>query len=372
VYRLVPRTARPLSVVAANVACVRRLLSGAAALVLVVTVAPVAAHTVGKGLATITVNGQTIRYNLLLAIASAESQTPNAMQLGQPGPNTDYSPLLKAVQDRIRVASDGRPCQAATGSITPPTQEGGSVAVQLQFTCGDIARELTIHDDLFDVLGAGYHTIANIQWPGGSQQFVFLPNAREARVTVSEGVTTRGIGSFFLLGIEHILTGYDHLLFLLALVLRGGNVWSLLKIITAFTVAHSITLALAALNIVMLPERLVEATIALSIAYVAAENLFMRHTVSHRWAVAFIFGLMHGFGFSNVLRELGLPKEGLVWALLNFNLGVEAGQAIAVIVAVPLLMWLRRFRWEPRAVTAISVAVLAVGLALFVERAVLT
>jgi HupE / UreJ protein len=78
---------------------------------------------------------------------------------------------------------------------------------------------------------------------------------------------------------------------------------------------------------------------------------------------------MHGFGFSNVLRELGLPKEGLIWALLNFNLGVEAGQAIAVVVAVPLLMWLRRFRWEPRAVAAVSALVLVVGLALFVDRA---
>jgi HupE / UreJ protein len=367
----VPRLPRLPLAGAAHVAGVRRLLSGAPALALLLAVVPVAAHTVGKGLATITVSGRTIQYDLLLALTATAPPTSNAMQLGQPGQTTDYSPLLKAVQERIRIVSDARPCQAAPGSITPPTQEGGSVAVRLRFACGDVPTELTIHDDLFDVLGAGYHTIANIQWPGGSQQFVFLPNAREARVIVSEGVTTRGIGSFFLLGIEHILTGYDHLLFLLALVLRGGNIWSLLKIITAFTVAHSITLALAALNIVVLPERLVEATIALSIAYVAAENLFMRHTVSHRWAVAFIFGLMHGFGFSNVLRELGLPKQGLVWALLNFNLGVEAGQAIAVIVAVPLLMWLRRYRWEPRAMAAVSMVVLVVGLVLFVDRAFL-
>ena len=168
-----------------------------------------------------------------------------------------------------------------------------------------------MRDDLFDTLGMDYHTIANLMWSAGSQQFVFMPDARETRVTVSTGEATRGVGSFFLLGIEHILTGYDHLLFLLALILRGGNLWSLFKIITAFTIAHSITLALAALNIVMLPERLVEATIALSIAYVAAENLFMRKAVSHRWAVSFLFGLVHGFGFSNVLRELGLPKEGL-------------------------------------------------------------
>jgi hydrogenase/urease accessory protein HupE len=180
---------------------------------------------------------------------------------------------------------------------------------------------------------------------------------------------SRGAGSFFPLGIEHILTGYDHLVFLLALILRGGNIWSLLKIITAFTVAHSITLALAALNIIVLPERLIEATIALSIAYVAAENLFLKHAVSHRWAVSFLFGLVHGFGFSNVLRELGLPKEGLAWSLLNFNLGVETGQAIAVLITVPALFWLRRFRWEPKVVIAVSAVVLIAGLGLFVDRA---
>jgi hydrogenase/urease accessory protein HupE len=230
-------------------------------------------------------------------------------------------------------------------------------------------RELTIRDDLFDVLGNDYHTIAHIEWPGGSTQFAFQPDARQTRVAIgASGESIHSAGSFFLLGIEHILTGYDHLLFLLVLILRGGNVWSLLKIITAFTIAHSITLGLAALNIINLPERLVEAVIALSIAYVAAENLFMRKAISHRWAVSFLFGLVHGFGFSNVLREIGLPSNGLVWALLNFNLGVEAGQAMAVIVVVPLLLWLRRSRWETRTVAAASIAVLAIGVTLFIER----
>jgi hydrogenase/urease accessory protein HupE len=255
------------------------------------------------------------------------------------------------------------------GTITPPPPEGGNVVVVVNFACAAAPKTITVRDNLFDTLGADYHTIANFVWSAGSQQFVFMPEARETRVAVASGEATRGVGSFFPLGIEHILTGYDHLLFLLALILRGGNLWSLFKIITAFTVAHSITLALAALNIVMLPERLVEATIALSIAYVAAENLFMRKAVSHRWAVSFLFGLVHGFGFSNVLRELGLPKQGLIWCLLNFNLGVEAGQATAVLIAVPLLFWLRKFKWEPRAVAATSILVLAVGLMLFVERA---
>jgi hydrogenase/urease accessory protein HupE len=177
--------------------------------------------------------------------------------------------------------------------------------------------------------------------------------------------------SFFTLGVEHILIGFDHLLFLLALVLRGGNAWSLLKIVTAFTIAHSITLALAALNIIVLPSRLVEGAIALSIAYVAAENLFAKRPASHRWAVSFVFGLVHGVGFSSVLREIGLPQDGLVWALLGFNLGVEAGQAIAVLATLPLLLYLRRTRFEARTVAAVSVIVLVAGLALFVERALL-
>ena len=154
-------------------------------------------------------------------------------------------------------------------------------------------------------------------------------------------------------------------------MLRGGNLWSLLKIVTAFTIAHSITLALAVFNVLVLPDWLVQAVIALSISYVAAENLFMRRPVSHRWAVSFVFGLVHGVGFSSVLRELNLPASGIVWPLLSFNLGVEVGQATAVALALPLLLWARQFKWEPRAVAALSGIVLVVGLVLFVERVVL-
>jgi hypothetical protein len=200
--------------------------------------------------------------------------------------------------------------------------------------------------------GRGATTPYGIQWPGGSQQFVFLADAREAHVDVAEGITTRGIASFFLLGVEHILTGYDHRLFLLALVLRGGNVWSLLKIITAFTVAHSITLALA-LNIVVVAR-----------APGRSHHRFIHRlrrggeSVHAPHRVAPLGGGIHlrpdatALASSNVLRELGLPSRG--WCGLSFNLGVEAGQAIAVVVAVPLLMWLRRYRWEPRAMAAVS------------------
>ena len=347
----------------------QRLLRFATGLAATLVVSTGSAHTVDKGLATISVAGQSVNYHLLLAISAVSPQGAAGPDLGQPGAPPDYSPLLRAVPAKIAISSNGKACTPAMSTLTPPAHEGALLTVDVRFACSEAPRTLEIHDNLFDVMGAQYHTIANVQWSGGSRQFVFMTQARDLRVDMAEATPQRSAGSFFVLGIEHILTGYDHLLFLLALILGGGNLWSLFKIITAFTIAHSITLALAALNVVTLPEQLVEATIALSIAYVAAENLFMRKAVSHRWAVSFLFGLVHGFGFSNVLRELGLPKEGLLLALLNFNLGVETGQAMAVLVAVPILLWLRQFKWEPRAVIATSVVVLAVGLTLFVERA---
>ena len=330
-------------------------------------------HTGGtNGFATITASGETMRFSITLPVAAVSPELSERMHLGQPGVTPDYQPLLDAVEQHLHISADGNGCVAAPGDLTPPADPTGNFLIIVYFVCASAPHQLSIRDDLSDALGKDYHTLAKIEWPGGVQQFAFQPDAREAQVSVAPTAgPSRGAGSFFLLGIEHILTGYDHLLFLLALLLRGGNVWSLLKIITAFTIAHSITLALAAFNVIVLPGRLVEATIALSIAYVAAEDLFMRSAASHRWAVSFVFGLVHGFGFSSVLRELGLPKEGLIWSLLNFNLGVEAGQAMAVLVALPVLLWLHRTRWEARTIKVLSTIVLVIGLGLFVDRAFL-
>jgi hydrogenase/urease accessory protein HupE len=196
---------------------------------------------------------------------------------------------------------------------------------------------------------------------------VFLPDVRE--VTVDLGATSwASRDGFFRLGVEHILTGYDHLLFLAALLLPGGRLLTLFKIVTAFTVAHSITLALAVLGIVTLPDRLVECAVALSIVWVALENVLVPNASSRRWIVSFLFGLVHGFGFASTLAALDLPRHNLALALLGFNLGVEVGQALVVALLLPLLIWIRRWPWQPRMVRAASLAVAAVGLAWFVER----
>jgi hypothetical protein len=243
--------------------------------------------------------------------------------------------------------------------------------MHVDFACGRAPHELTVRDDTFDVLGLDHHTLARVEAPGGPQQFAFAPETRVARFPIEAAPAAHFTGSFVLLGIHHILSGYDHLLFVIGLLLPGGDLLSLAKIITAFTIAHSVTLSLAVLQVVTLPDRLIEAVIALSIAYVAAENLTGRAAVSRRWLVSFCFGLVHGFGFSSALRELGLPAHGLVFSLLGFNVGVELGQCLVVAISLPLLLLIRRTRWSHPAVVAASSTILVVGLVLFLQRAFL-
>jgi hydrogenase/urease accessory protein HupE len=150
--------------------------------------------------------------------------------------------------------------------------------------------------------------------------------------------------SFFLFGVEHIITGYDHLLFLAALLLTCASFKEAATIITCFTVAHSITLALAALDVVRLPASIVEPAIALSIVYVAIDNLFGAPALWRRAAITCFFGLIHGLGFASALRDIGLGTipGGVFWPLLKFNLGVEAGQLCVAAALLPLLLVARR------------------------------
>jgi hydrogenase/urease accessory protein HupE len=180
--------------------------------------------------------------------------------------------------------------------------------------------------------------------------------------------------TYFLLGIEHILLGIDHLLFVLALLLLVPNPWMLVKVITAFTVAHSITLALAALGWAQIPQAPVEAVIALSIMFVAAETICRRRnnslTSDAPWIVAFVFGLLHGLGFGGALKEIGLPQSDVPLALLTFNLGVEAGQLIfvfAVLALVAIVGHLSMVR-RPWARTIIGYGIGSLASVWFVQR----
>ncbi|MFN0305118.1 MAG: HupE/UreJ family protein [Burkholderiales bacterium] len=336
-----------------------------------VTSASLLAHPGDKGFATITVSGASVQIAYTLPLSSIHLEAAKTAGLPNVTSDANFRPLANIVERLIAVGADGQSCKSDPGVLTPPADERGSIAILLRYECGrDTPKILRIRNDLGDLLGSDYVTLANIQWPGGSRQFVFRRDAPEATIEPFKRGATLGAFGFFTLGIEHIIAGWDHLLFLFCLLLLGGRFIDLIKIVTAFTVAHSITLVAAALDVVAIPSRIVESAIALSIAYVAAENIFLRgHAASKRWLVAIVFGFVHGFGFSAVLKELGLPTDGLVLALLAFNLGVEFGQAFVVALALPVLLYLTRTTWHARAIGAASGVMLALGLGLFVDRA---
>jgi hydrogenase/urease accessory protein HupE len=203
------------------------------------------------------------------------------------------------------------------------------------------------------------------------QQFVL--SADNADRVYYAGTTEGAIAvikTFVPAGIHHILIGPDHILFLIGLLLLGGGWKALLKIVTAFTIGHSITLSLAALNVVTPPPNIIEPAIALSIVFVGADNLVRGGGRDVRALIALTFGLVHGFGFANVLREFGLPREALGWSLFSFNVGVEIGQLFIVLLVATALALVRK-RSETvgmRVAFAGSLVVVAAGTYWFVQR----
>ena len=191
----------------------------------------------------------------------------------------------------------------------------------------------------------------------------YFTGARQGRLAV--------VGRFLPEGIYHILIGPDHLLFLVGLLLLGGSIRRLVLLVSAFTLAHSVTLALAALNVFSPSARIIEPTIALSIVYVGADNLLVRGGRDVRTWIALAFGLIHGFGFANVLRGMQLPAGAVGWSLFSFNLGVEIGQLVVVVVVASVLATLRA-RSEKvghQLAVAGSLAVIVAGAFWFIERA---
>jgi hydrogenase/urease accessory protein HupE len=217
---------------------------------------------------------------------------------------------------------------------------------------------------------AGHRHLGVIAIDGHETAFVaaLAQETIEADATPSSSFRATSFPRMVLTGIEHILTGYDHLAFLVGLLLLGGRVRSLVGIITAFTVAHSITLCLAALHVVSLSPSFVEPAIALSIAYVGVENLFVKDA-SKRWRITFPFGLLHGFGFAGALTALDLPRAQLPAALFGFNLGVEIGQLGVLAVVLPVVLLARKNAWfRDWGVKALSVGIAVAGVAWFVQR----
>lgn len=261
----------------------------------------------------------------------------------------------------LRVELAGLRCTPSLIDSIGPDQND-DLTVIVRYTCPAAGDALRIEFHAFDETMPEYQNIASIQHDGQATAFVFTaPSPVLATGAASAGAESdASFGRFFVLGVEHIWTGYDHLAFLLALLLSGGTMARLAGIVTAFTIAHSITLALAALGILTLPVRPVEAAIAASVIVAALDGL-RPHAHDRRWLLTFAFGLIHGFGFAGVLREVGLPSDAVALPLLAFNLGVEAGQLTIVVLTVPLIRALAGSRHGPTLLRAIALAIAALG-----------
>jgi len=283
-----------------------------------------------------------------------------------------HDAIVRAFHEGLAVAADGKPCPGGLDKAWAMEAEGG-VVFQVHYTCPQVPGQLVIGASFVASLAPGHRHLARF-FRAGKAELKVLDRAH-ATWTLGGGPARAGSAlsmawSMLKLGVEHILTGADHLVFLLGLILVGGRLRSLIGVVTAFTVAHSITLALAALSIFAPSPRLVEPAIALSIAYVGVENLFVADA-SRRWRITFPFGLIHGFGFAGALREIALPRAQVPIALVSFNLGVEIGQLAVLSIVLPLAMAARNAPWfGERGVKALSVAIAAGGLALFVVRLV--
>jgi hydrogenase/urease accessory protein HupE len=275
----------------------------------------------------------------------------------------------RLLESRLTASAGGVALRPAwTGIDVLPDRQ--SIRLRLQFPTSGPVPALALEAQLFPY-DPNHKTFVNV-YEGESLTQAILDRGRP-RFEYFSG-TRQGVMAvvrrFSASGVHHILIGPDHLLFLVGLLLLGGSIKRLALIVTAFTIAHSITLSLAVLQVFTPPARIVEPAIALSIVYVGADNLLVRSGRDVRPWIAFAFGLVHGFGFANVLREMDLPARALGWSLAAFNIGVEAGQLLVVAVAAAALAWLRS--WNEalgrRLAVAGSIVVMIAGAFWFVER----
>jgi len=283
--------------------------------------------------------------------------------------------IRELVKSRLLLAADGQAVDVELSRIEPlRDRQALSIELRMEMFTGPDSKPgaLRIQCALFPY-DPQHQTFLNVYEEGtlvhqeifteDHQMFVYRTGGSQSRMSV--------IKEFIPAGIYHIFTGPDHVLFIIGLLLMGGSLVRLLSIVTAFTIAHSITLSLAALGIINPSPRVIEPAIALSIIYVGIDNLMVGKTGRDvRAWIAFFFGFVHGFGFAGVLREFGLPREALGWSLFAFNFGVEIGQACIVVVAAFLLAAIRK-RSEAvsrRVVIAGSVCVSLAGTYWFIQR----
>jgi hypothetical protein len=281
--------------------------------------------------------------------------------------------LASTFVDGLTVEADGERCAGTLDDAAPDPPDG--LRLRATYVCRHAPSRLHLALGFLERMPSDHRHLATVHLPQGDVDTLAVLARPTLDVDVG-GASGSGFGSLLRGGIEHILTGADHLAFLLALVLGGTlvegkrlRVGSLVAMLTAFTVGHSASLAIATLGGFAPGPRFVEPAVALSVAYVGAENLFTR-SVRHRWMLTLPFGFVHGFAFAGGLLPLGLPRAQLPLALFGFNLGVELGQLLVLALVLPPLVFLRSRPTYPRVARLLSAGIAVAGVLWFVQRVV--
>ena len=326
------------------------------------------AHVTSTGLATLDVDGGKLLYRITVVATEVDDQGGRLLAEAAGGDRAAAERVAGFLRDYARFSIADEPCQPGRISIRGSSAGEDKVVLEMAVSCPKSAGTLAIRDDWPEVLGAHFQTVLSVRVPQrASVEFAFLEDRRDATLDLAAAADA-GWASFVAMGVEHIIGGADHLLFLVALLALARGLWQTVKIVTAFTVAHSVTLSLASLGLVDIPARIVEPLIVASIVWVAVENLVAPADVGRRWLIAAIFGLVHGLGFASALTELDLSRQALVRALIGFNVGVELGQLAFVAAVMAPLIWASRPGHLPRLPQVLSVIVAAAGAVWLVER----
>ena len=296
-----------------------------------------------------------------------------------------HADIAAYASSRLKLEADGAACAISAGAQLVDSHTDGAYSVlRFKAICPRPPAGLKIDYRLFADLDPQHRGLLKLQAEGLTRSAVFGPAAPSQEFELKKLGWFAQFVDYAGEGVWHIWIGFDHILFLLSLLLPavllwqqgrwqaadrfGQAFWEVAKVVTAFTLAHSITLTLASLGIVSLPSRWVESAIALSVLLAALNNLRPLFQ-GRRWTVAFGFGLIHGFGFASVLTELGLPQDTLVLALVGFNLGVEGGQLAIVAAFLPLAYWLRQgWLYQRLVVRGGSMLIVLIAVVWLVER----
>jgi hydrogenase/urease accessory protein HupE len=323
------------------------------------------------GLSTLFVNLGTNRLHVQLIVAWQEldQSIPLDSNRDRALSNDEFAAakasLLRVGESALSFESDGR----MLSLLAPPEMQiddTTGIRFQLMFELPP-TQVLLLTSEIVAELQRGHSQIVTVRNTNGAKlgETVLDRNKPTVEIPVlagtEQGPRPSAIRQFLFLGLEHIVTGWDHLAFLFGLLIVGGKLRDVVKIITSFTIAHSLTLALATFHVINIPSKIVEPIIAASIVYVGVENI-VRDNFSKRWMLTFAFGLIHGCGFASILREMGVGEDGtsVVTPLVWFNLGVELGQLAIAAIVLPLI-WKLKPAFPKRWVPATSVGLIILG-----------